>query len=71
MTDGQIYEIVTPVMNECDGRFRKPDAVRHWVGQNVNELLALVNGDPPRHTFDEQTLALLVENFFSPFLEKK
>jgi len=69
-TDGEIYARVTPLLNRADGRENTPEAIRRWTGERISNILDLLNGSPPTASFDEETLKILVEDFFSPFLTK-
>jgi len=68
MTDKEIYTIVTPFMNRTEGRVVSHDAVRKWIHARLQEILELLNGSPPTSSHDEESLKLLVEDYFFPFL---
>jgi DNA-directed RNA polymerase specialized sigma24 family protein len=70
MPDKEIFELITPVLNKADGRANTPEAIRKWTKGRVNSIIELLNGSPPTGSFDEETLKILVEDFFSPFLLK-
>jgi hypothetical protein len=71
MNEYKIYEIVTPVMNKYEGKSNSADALRKWTHSKIKEIIHILNGEPPRFKFDEETLQILVENQFSPFLGKQ
>ncbi len=68
MTDKQIYEVVTPFMNKTERRSVSHDAVRKWIHARLQEIIELLNGSPPTSSYDEESLKLLVEDYFFPFL---
>jgi len=67
-TDKEIYELLTPLLNKADGRENTPEAIRKWTKWRIDSILELLNGSPPTASFDEETLKILLEDFFSPFL---
>ena len=68
MPDQDIYRAITPVMNEGEGKQNTSDALRKWTSSRINEILELLNGSPPIGAHTEETLKILVEDHFSPFL---
>ncbi|MGB5874391.1 MAG: sigma-70 family RNA polymerase sigma factor [Bacteroidota bacterium] len=68
MTDKKIYAVVTPFMNRTEGRVVSHDAVRKWIHARLQEIVELLNGSPPTSSYDEESLKLLVEDYFFPFL---
>ncbi len=70
MENAEIYRVITPFMNKREKKKNSPDALRKFVQLTMKEILELLNGSPPRHSFDEETLRILLENHFFPFLDK-
>ncbi len=68
LTDKEIYELITPLLNQVDGRSNTPEAIRRWTKERIDNIIELLNGSPPSGSFDEETLEILVEDYFSPFL---
>ena len=68
LTDKEISELITPLLNQADGRSNTPEAIRRWTKERIGNILDLLNGSPPTASFNEETLEILVEDFFSPFL---
>ncbi len=68
LTDKEISELITPLLNRADGKSNKPDAIRKWTKERIGNILDLLNGSPPTGSFEEETLEILVQDFFSPFL---
>jgi len=71
MNEYEIYETVTPIMNKYEGKSNSADALRKWTNSKIQEIILILNGNPPRFNFDKETLQILVEDHFSPFLEKQ
>ncbi len=67
MEDKDIYRIVTPIANKAQGKENSDDAARKWLRTRLDEILELLNGSG-KTAFDEDSLGILVEDYFSPFL---
>jgi DNA-directed RNA polymerase specialized sigma24 family protein len=68
LTDAEISRRITPLLNMADGRENTPEAILRWTKERVDNILELLNGSPPTASFDEETLKILLDDFFSPFL---
>ena len=67
----EIYKTITPVMNEYEKKSNSVDAVRKWTDSKIHEIIQLLNGNPRKRNYNEDTLKTLVDDFFSPFLLQK
>lgn len=67
----ETYALVTPVFNEAEQKNNLPDALRKWTESKILEILTLLNSSIPPAAFDDESLRLLVEDYFSPFLLKE
>jgi DNA-directed RNA polymerase specialized sigma24 family protein len=63
--DKQIFKEITPVLNRADRKTNSPDAIRRWIRKRMKDIIQLLNGSPPTRSFDEETLKILVEDYFS------
>jgi len=68
MEEQDIYRILTPIANKAHGKTNSEDAIRKWTRTRIGEILELLNGSPPTSCFDEESLGVLLEDYFSPFL---
>jgi hypothetical protein len=71
MTERESYEFATPIFNAAKNKSNTPDALRKWTTDKITEIVSLLNGSLPPAAFDDQTLRILVEDYFSPFLLKE
>jgi len=71
MDDVEIFRTLTPVMNRNEGKLNSVDAIRKWTDSKIHEIIELLNGNPQRRNHNEETLKILVDDFFSPFLLEK
>jgi RNA polymerase sigma factor (sigma-70 family) len=68
LKEREIYLLVAPIINRAMKKENSPDSLRKWTLGKIAQIIELLNGDPPRAAFDEETIKILVEDFFSPFL---
>jgi len=66
----ELYQILTPYINKCDSQINKPDALRRWLKRKMDEIVELMNGNPPRANYDKETLQILVEKYYTKKSEK-
>jgi hypothetical protein len=71
VTDKDTYAFVTPIFNAAEHKNNTPEALRKWTASKILEILNLLNAGIPHATFDEESLRILVEDYFSPFLLKE
>jgi RNA polymerase sigma factor (sigma-70 family) len=69
--DGQIYAIVTPIMNKNEKKDNSADAMRKWTDSKIREIIEMLNGKSRKLTHNEDSLKTLIDNFFSPYLLEK
>lgn len=68
LSDIDIYRIVTPIMNRNEKRSNSVDAIRKWTDSKIHEIIDLLNGRPKKTNHSVETLKILVDDYFSPFL---
>jgi hypothetical protein len=68
LTEKDTYAFVTPIFNAVEKKNNTSDALRKWTTYKVLEILNLLNSSIPHAAFDEGSLRILVEDYFSPFL---
>jgi len=44
-----------------EGKRIPPDSLRKWYSNHLNECLRLMNGNPPRSSYDAESLGILIE----------
>lgn len=71
MFERDVWKAITSVSNAVDRKVNTPDAFKKWVLLRIQEILALLNGEPRRTHFDQESLKVLVEDYFSPFLMRE
>jgi RNA polymerase sigma factor (sigma-70 family) len=68
LKEREIYVLLAPIFNRAMDKENSPDALRKWTVGKIAQIIELLNGNPPRAAFDEDTIKILLEDFFSPFL---
>ncbi len=68
MTDGDVYRALTPYLNRWEGKKTTHDALRKWIDSKIGEIIVVLNGDPPTKSHNQDSLKILIEDYFSPFL---
>ena len=61
----ELFKILTPYINRCDNQVNQADTLRRWTKRKLDEIIELMNGNPPRANYDKDTLQILIEKFYS------
>jgi RNA polymerase sigma factor (sigma-70 family) len=64
----EVFRVFTQFANKAHQKENSDDAIRRWTQSKVQQILELLNGSPPTASFDEESLRVLVEDYFSPYL---
>jgi len=65
LPDKEIYAIMTPLFNRCEGKENSPDALRKWINMKVDEIIDLLNGRTRRSNYDQETLKILAQKYYA------
>lgn len=60
----KIYRILLPYFNLAENKDNSEDALRKWLRFKTNEIIRLLNGDPPVSSYDEESLQILLEKYY-------
>ena len=71
MSDSEVYGILSPIMNREENKTNSVDALRKWTDSKIEEIIEVLNGEPKRSAHTKETLKILVDDYFSPFLGEK
>jgi len=61
----QIFEVLAEVVNTCEEKCVKPDAVRMWLNKSIEKIIERLNGPFQRANYDKDSLQVLFEYFYS------
>jgi DNA-directed RNA polymerase specialized sigma24 family protein len=64
----EVFRVFTQFANKAHQNNNSDDTVRRWTQSKITQILQLLNGSPPTASFDEESLRVLVEDYFSPYL---
>ncbi|HTY01688.1 MAG TPA: hypothetical protein VMG09_16805 [Bacteroidota bacterium] len=70
-TDADVFTTATAFFNLAAERDNTEDALRKWTMVRISEIIQLLNGDPPKRSFDKDSLQILLHEYFSPFLDEE
>lgn len=70
LNEKETYAIVTPIFNSVENKNNSPDALRKWTDSRITEIVGLMNDSIPNAKFEEESIRILAEDYFSPFLLK-
>jgi RNA polymerase sigma factor (sigma-70 family) len=59
------YKRLAALFSVIDGVERSTDSIRKWVHYRLNQVIAMMNGDPKRANYTDETVQLLFERYFS------
>jgi len=63
LSDKEIFEHVTPLFNKYERKNNNSDTTRKWVGNKLNDIIDLMNGDPPKAYYSRETIQILIEKY--------
>ena len=70
LNDQEVYALLSPILNQIEGKKSSPDARRKWLDSKLAEITSLMRGKSSTIPYDKSLLQVLVEEYFSPFLEQ-
>jgi DNA-directed RNA polymerase specialized sigma24 family protein len=68
LTDKQVFALLQPLVNKAEGNASSADSIRRWTDERITAIITLLNGSPPTSTHTKETLGILLDVFFAPFL---
>ena len=60
----QLFDNLAKVMNTCENRTVKADAVRMWLNKTMNKIIGQLNGPFQRANYDKESLRTLFEHYY-------
>ncbi|MEI6683532.1 MAG: hypothetical protein WCO44_12925 [Bacteroidota bacterium] len=61
--DQEILALLTSIFNLLEDKQNSKDAIRKWMDDRQDEIIVLLNGNPPSASFTRETLQLLFEYY--------
>jgi RNA polymerase sigma factor (sigma-70 family) len=63
--DKEIYRSLTALFNTVENKSNSLDATRKWITTREDEVIELLNGNPPRAYYDQESFRILLERYFT------
>lgn len=63
LKDKEIYNNLTKVVEYCENKLVKPDAIRMYINKQLGSIIARLNGKMSRANYSKETLGFLFEIF--------
>ncbi len=64
MNDQQVYGLLIDLFNLVENKSNTADSLRKWVVNIIDQLIVLLNGDPPVSAHSRQSIKLLLQYYF-------
>lgn len=58
------YGIIASIISELQNKPVNAEAIRKWIKEKIEELIYLLNGEPPHAMYDEESLGILLEKYY-------
>ena len=62
--DKEVYEKAIPFLNKLTGKNTDADSMRKWLNLQVDRIVELQNGQPPRSFHNRETIKILLQMYF-------
>lgn len=59
-----LLSVLTDIINKFEMKNNTPDALRKWLKLKIDELIDVLNGNPPTSMYNEETLQILFEKSY-------
>lgn len=56
------FEVLSGALELLEGKLIPPDSLRKWYSAHLEELLKLMNGNPPQSAYTQESLGILLEH---------
>jgi len=63
-TDIILFTALTNIFNKYENKNNAHDTLRKWVNLKINELIDILNGNPPTSKYDEESFQILFEKCY-------
>ncbi|MEW5800105.1 MAG: hypothetical protein AB1728_13985 [Bacteroidota bacterium] len=71
MTIHEIFAAFAPVWNSVERTSSAPKSIERWTNEQINVVIKLMNGNPPRRSHSKETLQVLLSEEYSRHLNKE
>lgn len=64
LTDQEVYGLLIELFNLVENKNNTADSLRKWVVNIIDQLIVLLNGEPPVSSHSRQSMKLLLQYYF-------
>ncbi len=64
LNDKEVYEKAIPFLNKITSKNTDADSMRKWVNMQIDKIIQLQDGEPPRSKHSRDTIRILLQMFF-------
>jgi len=61
----QRYTLLANLLSKYDKKDMQGDSLRRWSDRKINDLIRVLNGNPPNKSYTKESIIILIEYFFS------
>ena len=65
LPDKSAYEVVVLLFNKLESKSNSADSLRKWVNNIVDNMILILNGEPPVYGYTRDTLRILLQMYFA------
>ncbi len=62
--DNVIFAQLSTILNKYDNKVNSSDSLRKWTTDKINEIIKILNGNPPTSNYDKETFQILFEKSY-------
>jgi hypothetical protein len=66
----ELFGVIVTIVNDKEKKDIAADSLRRWTKDKIDELIELINGQPPRRFYDEETLGTLLHYYFENIISE-
>ncbi|MBI2428568.1 MAG: sigma-70 family RNA polymerase sigma factor [Ignavibacteriales bacterium] len=71
MTMHEVFTAFAPVWHTVERNSTSARSIERWANENINTIVTLMNGNPPRRSHSKETLQVLLGEEYSRFINKE
>lgn len=64
LNDKEVYKKAIPFLNKITGKQTDADSMRKWMNMQIDKIIDLQNGKPPRSKHSRETMRILLQMYF-------
>lgn len=65
LPDKAVYEVAVLLYNKLENKSNSADSLRKWVNTIVDNMISILNGEPPVYQHTRETIRILLQMYYS------